>query len=100
MTQEAAAGRKTDLSPRAGGIEQRLDEQLALMTEGMRDALSRAAQIPMDYDGHGHNRSSEFQNAIAIARTSSELVLALAKLNGQFNHAISVRHLKPETPAG
>ena len=79
-------------------IESRLDAQLALLTDGIRDALARAAEVPLDYDGHGHTRSNEFSNAVNMAKTSGELVLAMAKLNGRFNHDINVRRLADPPP--
>ncbi len=79
--------------PRPGSIEARIDEQLQLLTEGMRDALQGAGRITADYDQYGHCRTAEFNNAIAIAKTSAEIVLALAKLNGRFHHDINVRRL-------
>jgi hypothetical protein len=93
MQTENAAGRKTE-NPRhhAGHIERHLDAQLALMTEGMREAFARAAAVPENYEDYGEARTSEFGNATRLARTSAELVLALAKLNGQFSHDINVRH--------
>ncbi|HJW42142.1 MAG TPA: hypothetical protein VJ476_13085 [Rhizomicrobium sp.] len=96
MTQADAAGRKTESRP--SSIEGRLDEQLALLTDGMRDALTRAGQITLEYDEYGNRRGSEFGHAIAIAKTSADIVLALAKLSGQFNHDINVRHVAADTP--
>jgi len=84
--------------PAPGSIAAQLDAQLALLTDGMRDALTRAATIPMDYDGYGHTRSAEFSNAINLAKTSGDLVLAMAKLNGRFNHDINVRRLNGDPP--
>jgi hypothetical protein len=101
MTDPNPAGRKTDETrPRfaAGLIETRLEAQLDILTEGMRDALKRANTIPLDYDENGFLRKAEFENAINVAKTSAGLVLALAKLNGQFNHDINVRHLAAQTP--
>ncbi|MEJ0027530.1 MAG: hypothetical protein WDN01_16010 [Rhizomicrobium sp.] len=101
MTDPNAAGRKTDEpKPRfaAGLIEARLEAQLDILTEGMRDALKRANTIPLDYDENGFLRKAEFENAINVAKTSASLVLALAKLNGQFNHDINVRHVAADPP--
>ena len=99
MTQADAAGRKTDnTAPRPRGIETRLDTQLEILTEGLRAALKRADSIPLDYDQGGYLRKAEFDNAIAVAKTSASLVLALAKLNGQFNHDINVRHVATDPP--
>ena len=101
MTDPNAAGRKTEpMRPRfaAGLIEARLEAQLDILTEGMRDALKRATTIPFDYDETGRLRGAEFDNAINVAKTSASLVLALAKLNGQFNHDINVRHLPADPP--
>ena len=93
MTNENAAGRKTERA--ASGIENTVDRQLALMTDGMRDALTRAGAIPLGYDDRGIARAAEFHSAVLIAKSSAQLVLALAKLNGQFNHDINVRHVAP-----
>lgn len=62
------------------------------MTEGMREAFARAAAVPENHEDCGEARTSEFGNATRLAGTSAELVLALAKLNGQFSHDINVRH--------
>ena len=99
MSQQDAAGRKTENPPpRAAGIGTRLELQLEIMTEGMRDALKRANTIPLDYDSNGFLRKAEFDNAINVAKTSASLVLALAKLNGQFNHDINVRRIASDPP--
>ncbi len=101
MTDRKAAEPKTE-EPRprfaAGLIEARLEAQLDILTEGMRDALKRANTIPLDYDEHGFLRKAEFENAVNVAKTSASLVLALAKLNGQFNHDINVRHVAADPP--
>ncbi len=101
MSDPSAAGRKTDdTRPRfaAGLIETRLEAQLDLLTEGLRDALARADRLSREHDEHGHVRRSEFDNAINVAKTSAKLVLALARLNGQFNHDINVRHVAGDPP--
>jgi hypothetical protein len=79
-------------------IESHLDAQLALLTDGIRDALARAATSEDDPSILLHTRSSEFANAINLAKTSGELVLAMAKLNGRFNHDINVRRVSADPP--
>jgi hypothetical protein len=99
MTQESAAGRKTDIATQVqsmrpqGRIENHLDEQLALMTEAMRGALARADTATRDDDMYGHFRSGEVGYAVRFAKTSAKLIQALAKLNGEFNHNVRVERV-------
>ncbi|MEI9990254.1 MAG: hypothetical protein WDM86_09465 [Rhizomicrobium sp.] len=98
--QKAVEPKPNEPRPRfaAGIIEARLEAQLDILTEGMRDALKRANTIPLNYDENGFLRRAEFENAINVAKTSAGLVLALAKLNGRFNHDINVRRVADDPP--
>ena len=100
MSDPNAAGRKTDKpQPLARGyIETELAQQLALMTEGMREAFDRARSAEDDPSILHNPRSGEIQNAIALARTSAKVVQAMAKLNGRFHHDINVRRDPPPPP--
>jgi len=102
MSDPNAAGRKTDKRPPGaeGYIESELAQQLALMTEGMREAFDRARGEQDDPSILHNPRSREIQNAIALARTSAKVVLAMAKLNGRFHHDINVRRDPPPPAEG
>ncbi len=94
MNQSHAAGRKTENFDRSrsqsGMLERHIDDQLAVMTEAMRECLGHAKELAVLDDGYGHRRAAEFGNAVSLSRSSAKLLLALAKIRGQFNHNINV----------
>lgn len=94
MSQSHAAGRKTEDPNRSrtqnGMLERHIDDQLAVMTEAMRECLGHAKELASLDDQYGHRRASEFGNAVSLSKSSAKLLLALAKIRGQFNHNINV----------
>ena len=91
MTDDSAAGRKTD--PLAGAVERHrshLETQLEILTGAMRTSVARADESSSENDEYGHARDSAIGQAVKIGEVSAKIVLALGKLSGEFNHNITV----------
>ena len=90
MNAENAAGRKTDRSePAARRLEERMETQLELLTDAMRGSVTRADSVDGD-DEYGHRRNSHIGEAVKIGAVSAQIVVALGKYAGEFNHNINV----------
>ncbi|MDE1939858.1 MAG: hypothetical protein KGI68_12625 [Alphaproteobacteria bacterium] len=96
MNQSHAGGRKTQNSPvlnqpryHAGLLERHVDDQLATMTAAMKHTFERLEAAPKEE--FGTLRSIETNNAISLAKASAKLVLAVAKMRGEFHHNVNVR---------
>lgn len=91
MNGENAAGQKTDRFERAARrYEEQLEAQLALLTDAMRGSVTRADNIDGD-DEYGHRRNNHIGEAVKIGAVSAQMVIALGKLAGEFNHNINVK---------
>lgn len=71
-------------------MESLVEAQLAALTDGMRAAFARAADVDPQKDEFGHARNNHIETAVHIAKSSAKLVLAAAKARGRFKHDISV----------
>ena len=98
MNAENAAGRKTDRSePAARRLEERMETQLELLTDAMRGSVTRADSVDGD-DEYGHRRNSHIGEAVKIGAVSAQIVVALGKYAGEFNHNINVKRAGENTP--
>ncbi|HEY2068646.1 MAG TPA: hypothetical protein VGG48_03750 [Rhizomicrobium sp.] len=81
---------------RSGGrIEQELEAQIAAFTAQIASTLEAVNAIAPDEDETGQAKLREMTHAIAMAKMSAQLATAVAKLKGQYQHAITVRRLDP-----
>jgi hypothetical protein len=104
MNDGNAAGRKTEqpasrLAP-SGPLENYVEAQLAVLTEGLRAAFARAAAVEPQRDEYGHVCGNHISDAVSIAKSSAKLLLAAAKVRGRFQHNISVSRRAPEEDDG
>lgn len=91
MRNANAAGRKTD--PLAGAVTRQqfhLETQLEILTAAMRTSVARADESTLQNDEYGHARDSAIGQAVKIGAVSAQIVTALGKLSGEFNHNITV----------
>jgi hypothetical protein len=99
MKVENAAGRKTDRFERASRrYQEQLETQLELLTGVMRGSAARADAVDDGEDEYGHRRDSHIGQAVRIGAVSAQIVVALSKLGGEFNHNINVKHAEKEMP--
>ena len=89
-----AAGRKTDFEPPPRFtdvmLERHVDTQLAALTRALCNAFARCEAIPEGRDEFGNVRSAEFAAAVRLAEASANLIQAVGKMRGRFNHDITV----------
>ncbi len=91
MNAQSAAGRKTDrFEAAARRLEERMETQLELLTDAMRGSVTRADTVDGD-DEYGHRRNSHIGEAVKIGAVSAQIVVALGKYAGEFNHNITVK---------
>jgi hypothetical protein len=93
MSDSRAAGRKTD-EPRftTGETERHLESQIAALTAYLEFCLQQAREIDPNADGYGHARSAQVSNAIALARMSTKLGLAMSKMKGEVSYNFNYNH--------
>jgi hypothetical protein len=97
MSNPHAAGRKTE-TPRfmTGDTEHHLQTQIAALTGYLEFCLEQARAIDPADDGFGHARSAQVSNAIALAKMSTKLGLAMARMQGEVSYNFNYNH----NPAG
>jgi hypothetical protein len=71
--------------------EDLLAEQIALCNAALADCFTQA-QVPRPNDTYGHARQAEFQNARTLLKQCAHIGMAIAKIKGEFRHAINVSH--------
>src|ERR1700744_1856237 len=99
MKAENAAGRKTDrFDSAARRLEDRMQIQLELLTDAMRGSVARADAVDGEHDEYGHRRDSHIGQAVKIGAVSAQIVTALGKYAGEFNHNINVKHATKAAP--
>ncbi len=76
---------------KAKSPEDLLAEQIALCNAALADCFTQA-QVPRPNDTHGHTRQAEFRNARTLLKQCAQIGLAIAKIKGEFRHAITVSH--------
>jgi hypothetical protein len=97
MNAESAAGRKADrFDSAARRLEERMETQLELLTDAMRGSVARADTVDGD-DEYGHRRDSHIGEAVRIGAVSAQIVVALGKYAGEFNHNIHVKRSDART---
>jgi hypothetical protein len=101
MNGENAAGQKTDRFERAAQrFEAQLETQLELLTGAMRGSVTRADLIDGEDDEYGHRRDSHIGQAVKIGAVSAQIVTALGRLAGEFNHNINVKRANADAAVG
>ena len=99
MNAENAAGRKTDRFEKASRrYEEKLEAQLELLTDAMRGSVTRADAVEDEGDEYGHRRDSHIAQAVKIGAVSAQIVTALSKLGGEFNHNINITRANESVP--
>jgi hypothetical protein len=73
-----------------------METQLEFLTDAMRGSVTRADT--RDDDEYGHRRSSHIGEAVKIGAVSAQIVVALGKYAGEFNHNINVKRSDEERP--
>ncbi|MEI9933086.1 MAG: hypothetical protein WDM89_21775 [Rhizomicrobium sp.] len=71
-------------------LEEQMETQLALLTGAMRGSVTRADSVTDDDDEYGHRRDSHIGQAVKIGAVSAQIVTALGKYAGEFQHNIKV----------
>jgi hypothetical protein len=100
MSDPNAAGRKTDGPSFVGGqAESLLEKQIAALGEHIVFCLEQNREIDGSTDGYGHARAAGVSNAIALAKTSVKLALAIGKMQGELNYNFNYNHLQGATPS-
>lgn len=94
MSDNLAGGRKTQTMPRdfTGATEDQLNQQIAAMTAHLAFCLERSRSIPLADDVHGHARSTEVENAVALARISAKLAMTMGKMRGELSYNFNYNH--------
>jgi hypothetical protein len=69
-----------------------LADQIALCNAALAECFAQA-QVPRPNDTYGQTRQAEFRNARTLLKQCAQLGLAIAKIKGEFRHAISVSHI-------
>jgi hypothetical protein len=82
LKQGGRAAQQPDL-PRPVRTEALLDQQLSLLTTALTETLSRAREADLSQDDQAFRSQGEIANALKLAKTSTELALARAKLKGE-----------------
>lgn len=101
MKTESAAGRKTDrFESAARRLEERMETQLELLTDAMRGAVTRADAVDDGDDEYGHRRDSHIGQAVKIGSVSAQIVVALGKYAGEFNHNITIKRTDENAAPG
>lgn len=102
MSDNLAGGRKAQTMPRdfTGATEDQLNQQIAAMTAHLAFCLERSRSIPLADDVHGHARSTEVENAVALARISAKLAMTMGKMQGEFSYNFNYSHHRPPPPGG
>jgi hypothetical protein len=85
MTENKAAGPKTELIGVSQRMQQSIEDLIASLTEGVGDCL-QIARGTESASGFDDTRSSERRDAVNIASTAAEVLAAIAKLKGGFSH--------------
>ncbi|HTT98583.1 MAG TPA: hypothetical protein VMF58_11080 [Rhizomicrobium sp.] len=67
-----------------------METQLELLTDAMRGSVARADNVDGD-DEYGHRRNNHIGEAVKIGAVSAQIVVALGKYAGEFNHNIHVK---------
>ena len=67
-----------------------METQLELLTEAMRTSVARADESTRENDEYGHARDSAIGQAVKIGAVSAQILTALGKMSGEFNHNITV----------
>jgi hypothetical protein len=73
---------------------QRLEDNLELCHDTVRQQLERAAQIDPVKDQHGHAAAEAYEWALQFLKMSAKLGLALGKMRGEFTNNIRIH--KPD----
>jgi hypothetical protein len=93
MSNPRAAGRKTE-TPRfmTGDTEHHLQTQIAALTGYLEFCLEQARAVDPADDCFGHARSAQVSNAIALAKMSTKLGLAMARMQGEVSYNFNYNH--------
>lgn len=67
-----------------------LETTLVEVRAAVVDCLTKARACTPETDEFGQRRSREFQDATSLLKMAAELGLAIAKINGEFRHDITV----------
>ena len=67
-----------------------LEETLGEVNAAVADCFAQARDYTPENDEFGHRRTREIQDAATLLKMCAELGLAIAKINGQFHHDITV----------
>ncbi len=92
MSEGKAGGLKAQTAlPVTPAMQDSIERQFAMLTDGMQASFGRAEQFPLDYGDHGHTREREFDIAIRLSKSTAELLLAMAKVRGEFSHNYNIQ---------
>ena len=102
MSENLASGRKAQTMPRdfTGATEDQLNQQIAAMTAHLAFCLERSKSIELEEDRHGHARTREVDNAIALAKTSAKLAMTMGKMQGELSYNFNYNHNAGGAPSG
>lgn len=98
MTQEMAAGPKTELVGVTGRMQQSIEDQLAALALGVSECLQNARTIGPK-NSLDDSRSCERRDAVQFVSATAELLQAIAKVRGEFRHDYRVTRAG-DRPAG
>lgn len=88
MTANMAPAPKADLAGVSGRMQQAIEDQLAALSSSVADCLESARKADPNQDFHF--RTHEREDAIKIVSVTAELLQAVARIRGQFQHNYSI----------
>jgi len=89
MTQNMAAGPKTELVGVSSRMQQSIEDMIASLSRGVGDCLENARTAKPE-NAFDNVRSSERNDATRIVSTTAELLASIAKLKGEFRQSYHV----------
>ncbi|MBV9992699.1 MAG: hypothetical protein JOZ72_15575 [Alphaproteobacteria bacterium] len=95
MDKEQAAGPKTELVGVSGRMQKAIEDQIAALADGLGDCLQGAREADVS-DPYKNLRSSEREDAVKIVSATAELLQAIARLKGGFQHDYRIVRVEPE----
>lgn len=98
MDTEPAAGPKTELVGVSGRMQKAIEDQVAALADGVGDCLRAARDFQTD-NPYDNTRSSERDDAVKIVSATAELLQAIARLKGGFQHDYRIVRIGPENDA-